>query len=156
MKRKTTLSIALVLSIVLVTLTSSDSTARAEPQGTFRFDSGLITLGPDQLLRLTVDGGAGNDAMNVRFRVMHYPQGICNGGICKTAVVSQNLSAPIMLLPGEAASATFPTTVAGESVRGVVLTNSRDAKVTFQIIDMTTGNVVGAWTDDNGAPSDLG
>ena len=34
--------------------------------------------------------------------------------------------------------------------------NSRNARVAFQIIDTTTGRVMAAWTDDNGAPSDLG
>ena len=87
MKRTLGLTIALVLSIVFVSLMSPDSTARAQHQSSFRTDSGLITLGQNQVLRLTVPGLAGNDTMNVRSGVMHYPQGICAGGICKTAAV---------------------------------------------------------------------
>lgn len=157
MKRKITLSIALVLSIVLVSLMSSDSTAQAQPGATFINESGAVWLEPNHVLRLTVVPGAGDDTINVRLRVMHYPQ--CNGGasaICKTEVASQNTSPPIMLLPGETAWATFPSSISGGAVRANVLTTSRKTVVTFQIIDTTDGKIVSTWTDDNGAPAQLG
>ena len=60
MKRRIALSIALVLSIVSVSLMSSDSTANAARPQTYVADTGMITLGANQLLRITVapvDGG---------------------------------------------------------------------------------------------------
>ena len=57
MKRRITLSITLVLSIVLVSLTSSDSRVSAEPPQRFNFDTGIIPIREGQILRVTVVEG---------------------------------------------------------------------------------------------------
>ena len=140
MKRRITLSIALVLSIVLVSLMSSDSTAKAQNQISIVADTGLITLGPNQILRLTIkaprDPASG---ITTGFRRIEYSQGVCSGGICKHTISSQTTSPPITLESGEAASFDIPNTAFG--VRALVESNRRDARVTVQIIDTATGQV---------------
>jgi hypothetical protein len=145
MKRRLTLSIALILSVVSLSLVSSDSTARAQQRQRFRFDSGLIIPGPHQKLRLTVDAGAGNDAITVRFRRVEYMQGVCRSdGVCQHSVSSQTTTNPITLTPGEAAlyDVTDGTSNTLIGVRGVVLSNSRDVRVNVQLIDAATGQTV--------------
>ena len=142
MKRRITLSIALALSVVLVSLMSSDSTAKAQPGGLRRIaDTGIVTLGPNQILRLTVVGtGFGNNPDNLCFRRVEYGEGTCNSdGVCKHAISSQIESAMIPLVRGEGASFDIPRTAFG--VRGVVLSNNRNTRVTAMIIDTTTGEV---------------
>ncbi len=143
MKRRITLSIALVLSVVLVSLMSSDRAAKAQPGGMKRIaDTGIITLGPNRILRLTVVGtGFGNNPDNLCAIRIGYGEGTCNAdGVCKHAIASQIESAPITLMRGEGASFDIPSTAFG--VRGVVLSNNRNTRVTATIIDDTTGEAV--------------
>jgi hypothetical protein len=139
MKRKITLSIALALSIVLVSLTSSDSTVNAQQQGRFfAYDSGIIALGPNQVLRIGVVNYRETD-FNFRFRQMEYMQTACNGGVCKLVASSQTTTNPITLMPGEAASLELVASTYG---RGIVLSRRRDLRVTAQIIDTVTGETI--------------
>ena len=144
MKRKMTLSIALVLSIGLVSLLSSDSTVKAQNQIRVEADTGLITLGRDQILRLTVTAGAGNGTSTVRFRRQEYIDTGATAGVRKLAISSQDLSETIPLMPGEAASLDFRRCaypMCG-GVRAVVLSNSRNVKVTAIVFDTSTQRVV--------------
>lgn len=147
MKRKITISIALVLSIFLVSLMSSDRTAQAQTTAT-TMPVGFMTLGPNQLLRVTVVNTAGNRNAAVRFGQQSYMQEICNGGVCKHVIASQNISAPVMLMPDEAASFDIPNT--GSGVRGAVLSNSPDVQVTAMLINTVTGEVVVAFKVEKG------
>ncbi len=147
MNRKITLSIALVVSVVLVSLMSSDRAVKAQNQIRVVADTGLITPGPNQILRLTVNAGAGNDTINVRFRRQEYIDTGATAGVRKLAVSSQDLSDVIPLMPGEAASIDYrrcASPICG-GVRGMVLTNSRDVRVNALIIDAITGEVVASW-----------
>jgi hypothetical protein len=146
MKRRIALSIALVVSVVLVSLASSDSTAQAQ-QGIRRVaDTGIVSLGPNQELRLTVMGDFNADgqvdaADYVLFRRMEYGQETCNSdGVCKLVVTSQTTTNPIRLRPGEAVSFTcIPGSVFG--VRVVVESNRR-ARVLGIVFDTSTQRVV--------------
>jgi hypothetical protein len=142
MKRRITLSIALVLSIVLVTLTSSDSKAQAQNQIGVVADTGLITLGPNQILRLTVNTREGNDTINVRFRRQEYIDTGTTAGVRKLAVSSQDLSDLIPLMPGEATSIDFRRCAYPmcSGVYAMVLSDSRNVRVNAMIIDTVTGN----------------
>lgn len=140
MKRKITLSIALALSIVLALLTSSDRMAQAQGNRFFAYDPGIIKVGAGQLLRVTVNVGAGNDAVIIRFRQMEYTQDACSGGVCKLVVSSQSTSAPMTLMPGEAASIVTDNVDPDEFRRVVVESNRRDLRVNASIIDAATGN----------------
>ncbi len=135
MKRKITLSIALALSVVLLSLMSSDSSVQAARQ--FTADTGIVSLGPNQILRLTV--AEQDDPFFFDAAAIRYAGGICNSeGVCKHTVASQT-SNRIRLMPGEAASFDIPGT-GNWGVRGIVTSNRRMV-VNAQIIDVETGNV---------------
>lgn len=144
MKRKITLSIALALSIVLLSLMSSDSTAKAEPPQRFRADTGLVTLGPNQVLRMAIAGDFNGDGdvggADLIFRRIGYIEQDNIYG-----VASQDTTDPIRLRSGEGASIDI-NPGQFDAVRGVVAgnyigTNLRGARVTVQIIDGDTGEV---------------
>lgn len=145
MKRRITLSIAVGLIIVLVSLTSSDS--KADAQNNFRrvADSGFIPLGPDQVLRLTVvsvDGELGGGIYGVRFRQIDYAQGACGGGgVCKHTAASQITSPTMTVAPNEAVWIDIDRAANSTGTRAIVLSNSRNMRVTAMIFKTTTGEV---------------
>lgn len=146
MKRRTIFSIALVMSIIFVSLMSSDSPANAQQQqgGGGIFNSGIVTLGPNQVLRIIVTAGdlAGDNNILVRFRQMGY---IEQQNIFRSTF--QSTGNPIQLAPGEGASIDI-SGVEFNAVRGIVQVNtSRGGQnkptVIGQIIDAPTGTVQG-------------
>jgi len=142
MKRRIALSIALSLSVVLVVLASSASTAQAQ-QGRKRVaDTGIVSLGPNQVLRLTATEDGDTDGADfLVFRRMEYGQESCSSdGVCKLVVTSQTTTNPIRLRAGEAASFTcIPGSVFG--VRVVVESNRR-TRVLGIVFDTSTQRVV--------------
>ena len=128
MKRRIILSIALALSVVLLSLTSSDSTANAARTRRFVADTGMITLGPNQMLRVTVAAATdGFPTENISFNCgrITYSEGTCDSGACKHSISSQTTTDPIRLAPGEAASMDIARTPSSSGVRGkVVLLNA--------------------------------
>ena len=144
MKRRITLSIALALSIVLVSLMSSDSTANAQQERRLSFDTGILTLGPGQILRISVNAGAGNDTMNVRFTKIEYIRR-CTYPICGLFRTSQTTSETTTLTAGEGVSIDI-NQVEFNAVRGIVAgnfigTDVKAPRATVQIIDEATGEV---------------
>ncbi len=138
MKRLITFSITLLLTIAHLSLMSFLSPAQAAPPQRFSADTGLIVPGPHQKVRLSIIG-MGNADLTVRFRQIAYTQEGCDSnGVCKLMVSSQTTSAPLTLAPGEAASLDLLATTYG---RGIVISDSQNARVTVQIIDTTTGQV---------------
>ncbi len=145
MKHRITLSIALVVSLASLLLPFFVTTTQAQQTSTkARFDTGVVTLGPQQVLRLTVDWGDGKpDAVDaadyVLFRRMEYGQETCGSdGVCKLVVTSQTTTNPITLRPGEAVH----TSSSGgglPGVRIVALSNRRIVRVTATIINTITG-----------------
>jgi hypothetical protein len=138
MKRSISITIVTALTLMMVSLISSDSTANAAPPPIFRADTGLIIPGPHQKVRLTISG-FGEDLLRVQFRQINYSQEVCNGGLCKHNISSQTTSDLITLMPGEAASFDIPNTAFG--VRGVVVSNRRNVRATAAIIDTITGEL---------------
>ena len=142
MKRSITFTIALAVSVLSLALVSSDSTARAQKQNKATWDTGVVTLGPNQILRITVAlGDTGTHEAKVRFRRMGYTQGTCEGGVCAHQIASDTTSAPVTLTASEAASVNILGTTYGGGDRGIVLSNSQDVRVTALIIDTATGSV---------------
>jgi hypothetical protein len=149
MKRRIALSIALALSVLSLALVSSDSTARAQPEPREKFtaDTGIVPLGHNQRLRLVINWGDGKEAITVRLRQMEYTPEACNSsGVCKLVVASQSTSAPITLMPGQAASFDIDAAPNGDlhmAVRGIILARglTKDMTGTLQIINETTGDV---------------
>jgi hypothetical protein len=137
MKRRIALSIALALGVLLVSLASSDSTARAQKQARFSADTGIVTLGPNQVLRVTavVDGA---DFLALRFRRMQYAQGTCAGEVCKLASVTDLILDPVTVMAGQAASMNL-TQDGFNGVRIVVQSNRRNVRATATVINTVTG-----------------
>jgi hypothetical protein len=138
MKRKIILALTLVLGFAFASQLGSDATVHAQPAQRFRFETGVVKLGPTQILRVTVDWGDGT-ANSVRFGQTAYTQDGCNAdGVCKLTGTN-TFTGPITLMPGEAAS--YDILAAGTYGRGIVLTNARNAHVNASIIDAATGRV---------------
>jgi len=128
---------ALLLSVCLA------ATAYGQQRKIFVVDTGMVTLGPNQILRISGDGVDQDDVITLRFRRTQYTQGPCNGGVCKHSISFQITSPPTTLTQGETASIDIPNNAFG--VRAAVLSNSTDVRVTAQIIDQTTGAIVAIW-----------
>ncbi len=135
MKRRITLSIALVLSIVSVSLTISESAVNA--QGNFRHvaDSGVTSLGPDQTLRLTVTGGDINGDVRVRFKRIKYMDCPASPKIC---IESQTVSPVMPLSANEAAS----TDATGGNWRIIIESNNQNVRTNGIVFDTSTQRIV--------------
>ncbi|HKP69294.1 MAG TPA: hypothetical protein VJV05_08420 [Pyrinomonadaceae bacterium] len=145
MRRRIMLSIALVLSVAMLTLLRSDSSVQAESPRRFVTDTGVVTLGPNQSLRMTVarsNAATEDDGPSVQhilqFTQMTYAEDSCNGNLCKQTVASVTTSGVIQLLPGESRWATFPSGI----VRGRLVTNRPEVEVNVLIIDNATGEIL--------------
>lgn len=143
MKRRIVLSIALALSVVGLSLMSSDSMAQAQQRVRFRADTGAVRLGPNQGLRVTVAAPVdGADFLAVRFERFEYSQGVCNSeGLCKHMTLTKTGTGTLNLTAGEAASI-VDYVDPDELLRVVVESNRSGARVTAQIIDVATNEVV--------------
>jgi len=64
----------------------------------------------------------------------------CSGGACKETVVSQSTSAPVTLMPGEAASIDIANYSWG--IRAIVLSDNPNVQVNAMIVDKTTNNII--------------
>lgn len=140
MKRKMTFSLTLTLSLLL-SLVSLPATAQAAPPPRFRADSGVVTLGMGQVLRITVNGGSGTDAIIARLRWMQYGAQGCSGmpPVCRHMVVSQGTTPVETLGPDDALS--FDTNGPG-AVRVMVESNSPKTRVLGVIFDTSTQRIV--------------
>jgi autotransporter-associated beta strand protein len=128
-------SIAIALSISL-TLITFVSTAPAQPPEGYFYNTGAVKLGPNQILRLTIDWGDGMDGQ-VRFGRTMYTPGPCNSdGVCKLAG-SNTYTGATTLAQGDVASCDALTV--GTYGRGIVVTTSQRVKVSAAIVDATTG-----------------
>ena len=52
MKRSIALAVALAVSVILLSLVSSDSVSQAQQRRLFQWDTGVVSLGPNQVLRI--------------------------------------------------------------------------------------------------------
>jgi hypothetical protein len=135
MKRRITLSIALSLCIGLFALMSSDS---AKAETLYRADTGMITLAPNEFLRITVASTSRVRSLTVTFTA-RITQSTCSGGVCTHTVISNTTTNPVTLMPGQAASHDIIQPSGASAVRGIVIGNNPDAVVNAMIIDGITG-----------------
>jgi hypothetical protein len=135
MKRSITLTVALAVSTMLLLLASSDSVSQTQQRKLYQWDTGVVSLGPNQVLRIVGDWNGDGDT-TVGFREIKYGQGACNGAVCKLMMTSTTTSGPHTLAPGEAISLELVATTYG---RGTLTSNRRDLRVTASIINTTTG-----------------
>jgi hypothetical protein len=141
MKRRIALTIVLAVSVMSLSLVGLDSTARAQQPSRFKGDTGIASLGSNQILRITVAlGDTATHEARVTFRKAEYAPSLCNNeGVCRQVVASQTTTTPISLAAGEAASIDIAGHAGGAGVRGFVLCNNENVKVTAQLIDVATG-----------------
>jgi hypothetical protein len=136
MKRSIALAVALAVSGILLSLASSDSTTQAQQRRLFQWDTGVVSLGPNQVLRIVGDWNGDGDT-TVGFREIKYGQGACNGAVCKLVIIGTAASGPYNVPAGEAISLDLVATTYG---RGIVTSNRRDVQVTASIINTLTGD----------------
>lgn len=118
------------------------SSAAAQPRQ-FAADTGVVSLGEGQVLRIWVNAGDGNDLIRFRFTRMLYMQEACSGPVCKHVISSQDASDVLVVRPGEAVSIDVQSSPAGGNVRTTITGIGRGARVTATIIDGATGKFVG-------------
>ena len=105
-------------------------------------DTGIVSLGPNQVLRVNLFPILPYiEQENIfRLRRTEYSAGACSGGVCGLSVASQTTSAPITVPPGGAATLDVPGGSAGSRV--VLLSAGRGARMTAQVVDATTGQII--------------
>jgi hypothetical protein len=142
--RMSGVAILLILGLGLLALDISDVAAQTVAPDALSVvaDTGVVTLGPNQLLRLTaVNKGSGQGAVSVRFGEMAYAAGACDGPVCIHPAAGQNVYGLLTLTAGAAASLEIANTAHG--VRGVVSSDSPSLKVLAEIVDATTNAAIG-------------
>jgi hypothetical protein len=140
MKRRLTLVITTALVVMMTSLISSDNLTSAETQLRPVAGTGVVKLGPGQLIRVSVaTGDVNGDAdIQVRFAQTRY---IEQGNIYR--VNSRNLSPVITLAPDEAATADSVVDAADLVIwQTSVLSSSRNVRVTAVVVDASTQRVV--------------
>src|SRR5688572_21939147 len=92
MKHRTTLSIALAAIAVLISMTGFNSTVNAQQRRLFVADSGVVTLGQNQKLRVIVATVSDNQTIPIKFRRCTFTQ--------QNGVFTANSSqvSPVMML----------------------------------------------------------
>jgi hypothetical protein len=138
MKHKA-LSIAIALSVLLLTLMTSDSRANTQTSHFWVADSGMVTLGPNQSFRITVmPTTLRNRALRVSFNAQTTTV-TCSGGVCTHTVTTETTTAPVTLMPGQAASYDLIQPDGASAVRGRVFADSPDMQVNGLFVDTITG-----------------
>lgn len=137
MNRRMILTLALGLSLLLP-LVGSDSAVQAQSAGRRVADTGIVSLGPGQFLRVTVASGSRDD-VRVRFRWFGYSQSGCNQGVCALSIASQFTGDLMTLAPGEAFIFDVPN---AENARVTVSSNSRDVRINAHVVDATTSQII--------------
>ena len=129
----------MVLSMSIITLIVITA-GQAAAQNRFRpvADSGVITLGQDQTLRVSVAAGDVTGDEPIRVRIMQIQYMPCQASP-KLCIQSQTTTNPITLNSNEAAIVDAADYVVW---RTVVLSNSRNVKVTGIVFDTSTQRVV--------------
>ena len=139
MKRRTTMSLLLSLSL-LASVLSLPLPAQGQQAHRFRGDTGVITLGMGQVLRITVNAGNGTDTFRVRFAWMKYMPAGCNtDGVCRHTVQTEGATAPVNV--GANQAALFDVQGTGGDVRIEVRVATGDVTADECIINSATGEV---------------
>ena len=134
MKRQI-LSVLLVVSL-FIAMNSWPVKGQGQQRRRFRADTGVVTLGLGQVLRITI-ASEGFES-SVGFAWTKYMLASCNtDGVCRHTVQSQGVTAPVNVGAGEAAS--FDVQGTGGGVRVSVRVSTSDVTGDAQIINTATG-----------------
>jgi hypothetical protein len=124
MKRRMIVPFAIGLGLLLL-LAGSDSAVRAQTAGLAISDTGILSLGPGQVLRITVASRSVAD-VHLRFRRSEYSQGSCDQGVCALSVASLITTTPMTLAPGQGFAIDIGTS---ENLRVTVISDSGDLRI---------------------------
>ena len=136
----------IVMAMTLIILLSAATlapTISAQQRHRFRADTGLITLGLGQVLRVTLSSEAFEvvSTTRPRFVWMRYGPMNCNTeGVCRQMIQSQGTTTPVPVTQNEAAS--FDMQGTGGGVRVSVFVAAGDVTGDALIINSATGEVV--------------
>ncbi|HEY5885824.1 MAG TPA: hypothetical protein VIT88_14130 [Pyrinomonadaceae bacterium] len=145
MKRLRALGFLLSVLVLLPVLGWS-ATAHAQTKERFVVDTGLVALPSNHELRITAATASVNDTMNVGFRRLRYNEGTCNSSsVCVNEIASDDSTGPVTIAPREAANYRVSTIAPSPWVRVIVISNNRDVRVTAEVINQTTGEIVAIW-----------
>jgi hypothetical protein len=137
MKRKVRNSIAIALmTVMMCVLTAQAQQPKRKPIA----DTGVVTLGPNQILRVVGDWN-GDGVATIQFRQIKYMPTGCSGGVCQQIVASDEYFSRVTLMPGEAASVDIMSN--GSGVRAIVFSDKPNLHVNAMIVDTSTGNIIG-------------
>ena len=136
MKRKIALTtiMALIIGVILLTSASAQNQVRAVA------DTGIITIGPNQILRVSGDGVDQDDAVTFRFRRIGYQAAPESPGVTKYTVISNTITNPIMTTGIEGVAIVQGNLIGTDAVRVVVMSNRPNVRVNAALIDAVTGN----------------
>src|SRR5262245_50452161 len=137
MKRSLLFTITLSLLLTMVSLPVSAQTNLKR----FKADSGVVTLGPNQVLRLTIGGADGADTLRARVRWMQYGAQGCSGtpAVCRHMVVAQGV---VPIVPVGTDFVSFDVQQIGSGVRAIVESNDPNTRVVAMVFDTVTQQVI--------------
>jgi hypothetical protein len=127
-------------SALMATFFEGRSVTAAPPER-FGYDTGYVTLGEDQFIRITVALGD-TGTHEVRFRALQANATGCTGAVCAHQVVSQSTSQPFSITANSGLSTDLYSANPGQGVRGIVISSHKELRVTMQIIDSTTNELL--------------
>lgn len=138
MKRRLIYPLAFSL---LLAITVLSNVGQAAPQR-FRADSGIVTLGPNQVLRLTIGAANGTDKIKARVGWKQYGAQSCSSApvVCRHMVIGQGETPLTTVAIDEAVS--FDVQQVGTGVRAVVESNNPNTQVVAMVFDTTTQQII--------------
>ena len=142
MNYRARIQIAMAL-IILLSVATLAPTISAQQLHRFRADTGVVTLGMGQVLRIcrSSEGFESNSVIRPRFVWMRYGPMTCNTeGVCRQTIQSQGTTTPVPISQNEAA--TFDIQGTGGGVRVSVFVAAGDINGDESIINSATGEVV--------------
>jgi len=140
LKRKIALTSALMFTVAVMALMRSDSSTRAQNQNRFVYDTGLVTLGPGQTMKVSFS--ANGDSGQLLVSLGSYVSGTCSpDNICRHNLASETSHGPVSLMNHEAVTIDVPMAPGASGVRVMTRTNIKNVTVTVSILD-ALGNIV--------------
>lgn len=133
MKQKIGFLAAALLALLIITLTSANSFGQS-PRRQFVADTGIMTPGSSQKLRVTVTSASDTQAIRVRFRRCLFSE---LGG---AYTLESTLISSILPIPSNEARF-FDTFGTGAAMRLRIGSPTPNIVVTFQLIDTSTGEI---------------
>ena len=141
MKRKLTISIALIFGLVLLSVVKSDSTSQAQKRQMLRwYETGIVDVGSGQMLCATVVNPTNEPVSFTLIELMY--QETCANGFCQQTEVQEQRFGPMSLAPGQGVSR---ETTPGQEVRLVIQSDGPLASLSH-IVDTDTRKINSAYS----------